>query len=419
MSLQVEGLKMQPATSTTIAGAVDVFHNDYYFAYIGSDQRLYLYLGQAGTFVQQDVFLNWQTETGITPPFPRTGAAMRSDGPLLMNSRSNLSELEIDNLYLCYIDVNSHIQALNWYPYNFQDAGGIYLPPGGNPKDALNPDLTIRTGAPLAAPGSGLAAYGWQSQKSQHVVYVGTDGNVWELYQLWQQPDLVRGGWLWQANNLSERTGYVDVLAPRQNSPLAGVTFETEGSEHVIYIAKDNTIRELWFYNSNWGGNNLTEATGGAVAPASNSSLTVFPAEYEDTLHVAYLGVDGNIQELWWNRDGWQPHHPISQIVNIAPASNTAIIGYTTEYAKTYHVVYINQNNELQELYHNNGSWNTTWLTASAGSGATPPINVSSPLCGYCDENNQQQHIYYLDDQTRVHELYRKGDSWYAGWYSK
>ena len=199
--------------------------------------------------------------------------------------------------------------------------------------------------------GSGLASYGWHSQQSQHVIYVGTDGNVWELYQLWEQFDEIRGGLLWQSNNLSQRTGYVGELAPKENSPLAGAMFETEGSEHVIYIAKDNTIRELWFYNGTWGGNNLTEATGGAVAPASNSALTVYAAEYEDTLHVAYLGVDGNIHELWWNRYGWQPDHPISQIVNVKPASDTAIIGYATEYEKTHHVVYINQNNELQELY--------------------------------------------------------------------
>lgn len=406
---------MQPATNTTIAGTVSVAYSKYYFAYIGSDQRLYLFVGsQNAGFLPSDLFSLWQMETGVTPSYPRTGIGMRSGGPLAMNSRANSSQY--DDTYLCYIDVNGHIQALNWPVYNWaENQYGVGLPQGATDTEAINPDLTIRTGAPLAAAGSGLASYGWQSQRSQHVVYVGTDGNVWELYQLWEQFDEVRGGLLWQANNLSERTGYVGELAPKENSPLSGAMFEIEDSEHVIYIAKDNTIRELWFYNGRWGGNNLTEATGGAIAPASNSSLTVFAAEYEDTLHVSYLGVDGNIHELWWNRDGWQPHHAISQIVNVKPASDTAIIGYSTEYEKTHHVIYINQNNELQELYHNSDGWNTTWLSASAGNGATPPIDSSSPLVGYSDESQNQQHIYYLDDQTRVHEIYRKGNSWYAG----
>lgn len=410
-----EELDMQPATNTTIAGAVSVAYGDNYFAYIGSDQRLYIFIGsQDRYFPAIDLFNQYVAETGVTPSYPRTGIGMRSGGPIAMNSRAQSAQY--DDTYLCYIDVNGHIQALNVPVYNWEgNQYGVGLPPGATNAGAINPDLTIRTGAPLAAPGSGLASYGWHSQQSQHVIYVGADGNVWELYQLWEQFDDVRGGLLWQSNNLSERTGYVDELAPKENSPLSGATFETEGSEHVIYIAKDNTIRELWFYNGSWGGNNLTEATGGAVAPASNSALTVYAAEYEDTLHVAYLGVDGNIHELSWNRDGWQPHHAISQIVNVKPASDTAIIGYATEYETTYHVVYINQNNELQELYHNSDGWNTTWLSASAGSGATPPINSASPLAGYSEESRQQQHIYYLDDQTRVHEIYRKGNSWYAG----
>ena len=36
---------MQSATNTTIAGALSVAYSKYYFAYIGSDQRLYLYIG--------------------------------------------------------------------------------------------------------------------------------------------------------------------------------------------------------------------------------------------------------------------------------------------------------------------------------------------------------------------------------------
>jgi hypothetical protein len=406
---------MQPAINTTIAGSFSLAFSKDFFTYIGSDQRLYLYEGGGdGSFLSQDMLGLYESETGVTPPFPRPSTEMRGGGQVVMNSRANSSEY--DNNYICYIDVNGHIQALNTPVYNWSaNQYAIGLPPGATNAGAISPDLTLRTGAPAAELGSGLASYGWQSQKSQHVIYVGTDGNVWELYQLWEQFDPVRGGLLWHSNNLSERTGYVDDLAPKANSPIAGAMFEKEGSEHVIYIAKDNTIRELWFWNGNWGGNNLSEATGGAVAPAPNSSLTAYAAEYEDTLHVAYLGVDGNIHELWWNRGGWQPHHPISQIVGVKPASNTSIVGYATEYEEGHHVFYINQNNELQEVYHNSDGWNTTWLSASAGSGATPPVGTSSPLAGYSDENLNEQHIYYIDDQTRVHEIYRKGNSWYAG----
>jgi hypothetical protein len=60
-------------------------------------------------------------------------------------------------------------------------------------------------------------------------------------------------------------------------------------------------------------------------------------------------------------------------------------------------------------------SWRSTWISQSAGSGATPPIDASSPLAGYSDENLNQQHLFYIDNLTRVHEIYRKGNSWFAG----
>lgn len=150
-----------------------------------------------------------------------------------MNSRAKSSEF--DNNYLCYVDVNGHIQALNTPVYKWsENQFGFGLPSGATSAGAIGPDVTLRTGAPPAQLGGGLTSYGWQSQKSQHVIYVGIDGNVWELYQLWEQLDPVRGGFLWQSNNLSARTGYVGDLAPKPNSPIAGAMFETEGSEHVF-----------------------------------------------------------------------------------------------------------------------------------------------------------------------------------------
>jgi hypothetical protein len=94
-SLQGEELDMQPATNTTIAGALSVSYSKYYFAYIGSDQRLYLFVGsQNAGFLPSDLFNLWQVETGITAPYPRTGIGMRSGGPLAMNSRANSSQYD-------------------------------------------------------------------------------------------------------------------------------------------------------------------------------------------------------------------------------------------------------------------------------------------------------------------------------------
>jgi hypothetical protein len=415
---------VQPATDTTLAGAALTGSQIESFSYVGSDQRLYQLIKQDNPWQVIDVFSLWQSTTGITLPFPRPGTGARGDGPIAMFALEPTPgaggvPLYGDVIYLCYIDQNSHVQALP-YPLIVSTDG---LPKGATIASAWNPDLTERTGAPPAAADSGIACHGWTTQGSQHVVYVGTDGNVWELYWVPGQNDDVNGGLLWQANNLSVRTGFTGVLAPKRNGPLAATMFQRENTEHVIYIAGDNTIRELYFYNNSWGGNNLTEASG-ATPPAANSPLVTFACDYEDTLHVCYLGTDGAVHELWWQQSGWQPDHTISDHPSaagvkppdgLAPASGTALAGYVCEYEKSHHVLYTDINNEIVELYRIGGAWNYSILASSGGSGAKSPLSTASPLAGYSTEYDKSEHVIYLDSLTRAQELYRANNQWNIG----
>ena len=168
---------MQPATTTTIGSCNVRANGTQAFSYIGSNQRLYLLVqqGEPGTAWQTiDLISQWQSTVNVTPPFPRVGSGPRS-GPIAVNAFEAMA-----GFFVFYIDQNNHLQAL---PYPIEDT--VYAPPGwppgGSISAALYPDLTERTGAPPAASFSGVASYGWESQQSQHVVYVGEDGNVWEL----------------------------------------------------------------------------------------------------------------------------------------------------------------------------------------------------------------------------------------------
>ena len=392
---------MRPAITTTIGSCNVRLNGTQAFSYIGSDQRLYLMVqqGEPGSAWQTiDLISQWQSTVNVTPTFPRPATGPRS-APIAVNAFEAMA-----GFFIFYIDGNNHVQAL---PHPIQDT--TYAPPGwppgGSISAALYPDLTERTGAPPAASFSGVASYAWESQKSQHVVYVGEDGNVWELYWMVGQYDQKRGGPSWQSNNLSARTGFTGVLAPKQNGSIAATMFERAGSEHVIYLAGDSTIRELWFWNGEWGGNNLSEATG-AKPPAVNSPLATFASNYEGTLHVVYLGQDGDLHELWWGNGEWQPDHIIGWGSNQLfeglgqPATDTALAGYACEFEHSHHVIYIDVNNNIQELYHTSGGWGSTTLSSSAGSGATPPLTVASPLAGNSDEGLQAQHVFYLDNET-------------------
>lgn len=396
----------QPSTSTNLTGFAAEYNNTQNLFYVGSNQNLYWLVWQNGQWVSVDLMTQWGEGIKITPPYPQPGSGTRGGSALASNS------FEAHKLgFLFYIAQDSnHVIGLP-----IPAIQGASVPPGSTLQEALNPDLTARLGVPSARNGSPLASFAWESQQSQHVFYVGTDGNVWELYYVGNGFNTKIGGLPWAANNVSKDTGYTGVLAPKPGGPLVAYMFQNQGTEHVVYIAGDNTIRELYYSNGRWAGNNLLEATG-APAPRANSPLAGYVAEYENTQHVIYITGNGDVQELYWNGSWVKGQPDLTQTTGAPqPASNSALFGWSAEYEQSEHVIYSDANSNLWELYHANGSWGVTDLIASAGSGAPPPINSATPLAAYPFGNQETDHVLYLDQNNQLHELYRSGNAWHAG----
>jgi hypothetical protein len=269
-------------------------------------------------------------------------------------------------------------------------------------------NLTTATKAPQPDPNTGLAGYAWQGNPSQHVIYVSnakSGDDVIELYA-----SLKSGGW--EMNNLTQRTG---APKPRQGSPLAGYAFESQGTEHVIYIDSNNDIREL-YYNGAWRTNNLSRATN-APKPAATSPLAAYVTPYDSNQHVFYIAENGDVQELYWAGGSWTAGQPDLTQSTSAPqaASGGSFSGWSCQYEQTEHVAYQGLDGYLYELYHADGQgWGVTYLIESAGSGATQP-KPQSPLIGYAVNAEQTDHVIYVDNNAKVHELYRSGQSWNSG----
>jgi hypothetical protein len=389
---------MAVAPYTNLSGCAQNFNDVQLIVFVGSDQKLYqLYWGD-NKWAKNDIIANWERDIHVTPLYPKPGNGPRNGTPLALNcfEASQSSYL----FYVAEVDGQNHIQVL---PSPVPQ--GASVPPGGSAAKAVAPDLTERLGATAAMNGCPLTCYACEKQKSEHVIYVGEDGNVYEIYWTFPDVDKVHGGPLWQINPLSAHTGYTGPLTPKPGGPLVAYMFENEGTEHVVYIAKDNTIRELYYSGGKWTGNNLTRASG-AKPPAANSPLAGYACEYENTQHVIYMGDDGDIHEIY-NSQGWKPEHSLTQITNTSQPSHTsALVGYACEYERTEHVVYIANNSNIQELYRSGSSWYTTNLNSSSGSGAPPPVSPASPLAGYSFENQRTEHVVYLDANQQVHELY-------------
>jgi hypothetical protein len=109
-------------------------------------------------------------------------------------------------------------------------------------------------GGGVSGPGSGtpLAGYTWSVDGSQHIAYIGPDGDIHELFD-------TRGTFHWADNDLTRASG---APAPQSGTPLAGYTWSIDDSQHVTYIASDGDIHELFDTRGTlrWADNDLTSA---------------------------------------------------------------------------------------------------------------------------------------------------------------
>jgi hypothetical protein len=145
-------------------------------------------------------------------------------------------------------------------------------------------DLTAAAagGAPLAA--GNPNGYMFANQRTQHVVYRGTDQHV---HELWWASDG------WHHNDLTTAASGAPTTAGAPN----GYMFVAQGTQHVVYRGGDQHVHELWWASDGWHHNDLTVSSGGSPV-AGNPSGYMFPAQ--GTQHVVYPGTDEHIHELWW-----------------------------------------------------------------------------------------------------------------------
>jgi hypothetical protein len=286
------------------------------------------------------------TDVAAAPPAagPITGYAFQAEG----------------TQHVVYNSVDNHIHEL-WFDRTGWHTG----------------DLTAATGAPPVATGAALTGYAFETEHTQHVVYISApDNHIREL-------SFDRTGW--HTGDLTAATGATPVAT---GAALTGYVFETQHTQHVVYIsASDNHIRELWSGGTGWHTGDLTAASG-AVAAAAGGPLVGYPFEKQRTQHVIYASADGRLHELWCEGTSWHTND-LTATTGAPPAQ--ALTGYALEVQGTEHVVYSGTNDRLYELWWNNG-WHLGDLTAATGA---PAPGAGGPL-GYSFEVQATQHVIYV-----------------------
>ena len=136
---------------------------------------------------------------------------------------------------------------------------------------------------------SGLAAYTFAAEGTQHVDYVSQDHHV---HELWWNSD----GW------------HDEDLTAASGAPVLGWTvlcayaFEAQRTQHVVCAGDDGSMHELWWASDGWHYTDLTPQIQSALAALAMPAGYVF--SQQGTQHVDYVGiVDNHIYELRWQRE--------------------------------------------------------------------------------------------------------------------
>ncbi len=235
--------------------------------------------------------------------------------------------------------------------------------------------------------------YTWDKNKTQHIVYADVNHHICELC-FHQSLD-------WQYRNLTAAT-----KAPPCRGAPSGYTYDLDKSQHVVYFGDDGRIHELVnFYQSpTWLHFDLTESAG---LPAEAVPDGFCPAGYtwdvDNTQHVVCRMANGHIYELYFHPSlGWN-YKVLTAVVTGADRTNEDPAAYTWNVDKTQHIVYKGLDSHIHELYfHQDLGWSHTDLTEKT---KTHDLKVSKPR-GYTWDVDNTQHVVYMDIDEHIHELY-------------
>ena len=197
------------------------------------------------------------------------------------------------------------------------------------------------------------AAYTFDHDQSQHIVYRGLDDHIHELWS----------SGTWHHNDLTLAAGN----APPAASKPFGYVWPQDTSQHVIYRGHDNAIHELYTHG-HWQHNNLCQQAN--VAPTAAGAPTGYVDEPNAVEHVVYRDQEGSLHELWCEYGGsWQR----TELSAIAAGDPDGLIGVDSH----QHILYRGLDDHIHELRHQRGTWARYDVTEDSGG---PPPAQSDPV---------------------------------------
>jgi len=190
--------------------------------------------------------------------------------------------------------------------------------------------------------------------------------------------------------------------------PLVGYEWPEGRSKQVTYISQDHHIHELVVgIGGNWQHADLTTLAG---APSATSRFLVgFAWPEGGTKQVAYLGPNGQIQELCVHVGGNWQCTDLSAITGAPPAVQVTA-GYSCTASRSKQIIFVGDDDHIHELtVEMDRAWRHVDLTALTNA----PIPGSKRMVGFEWERGQCQQIAYVGQDGHIHELFMEtGKMW-------
>jgi len=196
---------------------------------------------------------------------------------------------------------------------------------------------------------------------------------------------------------------------PANGNVLAGYQWIHDGTKHALYVDANNHIQELYTANQqNW---QITDLTRGAGAAVSNGhTLAGFEWQRGSSEQVVYVDAKGHVQQIFASMDDQWNVMDLTRKAQAPLANGRAISGYEWETTGSKQVVYIDQQNHIQELMSTDGDvWHTSDLTALTKA----PLANGNVVVGYNWSRLGSKQVVYIDTTQHVQELSFTAGSWH------
>lgn len=246
-------------SGSAVTSFIDTTSNVSHVFYLGTNQNVYELYFTTG----------WHSDD----PTSLAGAPIAASGSALTSFLFLLSDAHLDVFY----EANQQVYELVW-PGNWS----FEVP-------------TVLAHAPVPVTGSALTSFVDESNTNQpirHVFYLGTNENVYELYDITS----------WHSDDPTSLAGAPIAVAGSALTSFINISIGDTGM-HVMYLGTNHHVYALrWVSGPNWSYFDATAASHGVTA-APGSALSSFQ-DLAGGARLYFLGTNSHIYELYWQNEG-------------------------------------------------------------------------------------------------------------------